>query len=235
MPEKQYRELKFSSPQLVVVFLAVIALGAFIFLLGISVGKRQPRLMSGRDAAAQGEAEIVIQKQGQAAETGGSVRQGEASAASNQVGESKSRATPQPETKGSIAAGKTGEAKVLSSRAAPVEKKTAEARPEDKTAVSPAGTAAGATPPAGSQRKQEGIFYVQIAAIGDKAGAFALSNRIEKEGYPVLVLEPRPNEKKIYYRVRIGPYDTKSAAQDAQTRIADVLKKNKSTFFLVKG
>ncbi len=42
--ERQFRELKFSSTQLAVVFLAILILGVFIFLLGISVGKKQSQL-----------------------------------------------------------------------------------------------------------------------------------------------------------------------------------------------
>jgi cell division protein FtsN len=42
--ERQFRELKFSSTQLAIVFLAILVLGVFIFLLGISVGKRQSQL-----------------------------------------------------------------------------------------------------------------------------------------------------------------------------------------------
>lgn len=42
--ERQFRELKFSSTQLAVVFLAILVLCVFIFLLGISVGKKQSQL-----------------------------------------------------------------------------------------------------------------------------------------------------------------------------------------------
>lgn len=42
--EKPFRELKFSSAHLIIVFLAILVLGVFIFLLGISVGKKQSQL-----------------------------------------------------------------------------------------------------------------------------------------------------------------------------------------------
>jgi len=41
MKNKDYREIQVSSTLLVVIFLGVLALGVFIFLLGVSVGKRQ--------------------------------------------------------------------------------------------------------------------------------------------------------------------------------------------------
>jgi cell division septation protein DedD len=44
MATKDFREIQVSSTLLVVIFLGVLALGVFIFLLGVSVGKKQVRL-----------------------------------------------------------------------------------------------------------------------------------------------------------------------------------------------
>lgn len=44
MANKDFREIQVSSSLLVVIFLGVLALGVFIFLLGVSVGKKQVRL-----------------------------------------------------------------------------------------------------------------------------------------------------------------------------------------------
>ncbi|HPW18048.1 MAG TPA: SPOR domain-containing protein [Candidatus Aminicenantes bacterium] len=44
MAAKDFREIQVSSSLLVVIFLGVLALGVFIFLLGVSVGKNQARL-----------------------------------------------------------------------------------------------------------------------------------------------------------------------------------------------
>lgn len=41
---REVRELQFSSTQLIILFLAILVLGIFIFLLGVSVGKKQTRL-----------------------------------------------------------------------------------------------------------------------------------------------------------------------------------------------
>jgi hypothetical protein len=46
---KEFRELQFSSTQLVFVFLAILVLGVFIFLLGVSVGKKQGQLTAEAD------------------------------------------------------------------------------------------------------------------------------------------------------------------------------------------
>jgi cell division septation protein DedD len=44
MKNKDFREIQVSSSLLVVIFLGVLALGVFIFLLGVSVGKKQVRI-----------------------------------------------------------------------------------------------------------------------------------------------------------------------------------------------
>ena len=41
MATKDFREIQVSSTLLVVIFLGVLALGVFIFLLGVSVGKKE--------------------------------------------------------------------------------------------------------------------------------------------------------------------------------------------------
>jgi cell division septation protein DedD len=54
MKTRDFREIQVSSSILVLIFLAVIALGVFIFLLGVNVGKKQVQM-----AAAQTVAEKV--------------------------------------------------------------------------------------------------------------------------------------------------------------------------------
>ncbi len=41
---REIRELQFSSTQLIILFMAILILGVFIFLLGVSVGKKQSKL-----------------------------------------------------------------------------------------------------------------------------------------------------------------------------------------------
>jgi len=44
MANKDYRELQLSSSQLVLIFVAILILGVVIFLLGVSVGKKQAQI-----------------------------------------------------------------------------------------------------------------------------------------------------------------------------------------------
>ena len=45
MSDKNFRELQVSSSQLVVIFLAILILGLIVFLLGVSVGKKQTEIV----------------------------------------------------------------------------------------------------------------------------------------------------------------------------------------------
>jgi len=59
MKNKDFREIQVSSSLLVVIFLGVLALGVFIFLLGVSVGKKQVRVSSQTQVVTQQIAEPV--------------------------------------------------------------------------------------------------------------------------------------------------------------------------------
>ncbi len=56
MKNRDYRELQLSSSQLFFIFLAILILGVVIFLLGVSVGKKQAQIMKGTQIAAKEKA-----------------------------------------------------------------------------------------------------------------------------------------------------------------------------------
>ena len=53
MKTKDFREIQVSSTLLVVIFLCVLVLGVFIFLLGVSVGKKQVQITAANQVVAQ--------------------------------------------------------------------------------------------------------------------------------------------------------------------------------------
>jgi cell division septation protein DedD len=59
MKNKDFREIQVSSSLLVVIFLGVLALGVFIFLLGVSVGKKQADIAAPTQIVTQQIAEPV--------------------------------------------------------------------------------------------------------------------------------------------------------------------------------
>ncbi|MDH5744105.1 MAG: hypothetical protein OEZ52_11205, partial [Candidatus Aminicenantes bacterium] len=61
MSNKEYRELQLSSSQLVLIFIAILVLGIIVFLLGISVGKKQAQIVEKTQLASK-TAEQVIQE-----------------------------------------------------------------------------------------------------------------------------------------------------------------------------
>jgi len=62
MKNKEFREIQVSSSALVFIFLAILVLGVFIFLLGVSVGKKQAQMTSPTTLLAQRTTETVTQQ-----------------------------------------------------------------------------------------------------------------------------------------------------------------------------
>ena len=62
MKNKDYREIQLSSAQLAIIFVAILILGVVIFLLGVSVGKKQAQLVKESDLTASGEIQKVEAK-----------------------------------------------------------------------------------------------------------------------------------------------------------------------------
>ena len=63
MRNKEFREIQVSSSALVFIFLAILVLGVFIFLLGVSVGKKQAQIAGPPTLLTQRTVESVIPEQ----------------------------------------------------------------------------------------------------------------------------------------------------------------------------
>jgi cell division septation protein DedD len=62
MSNKEYRELQLSSSQLVLIFIAILVLGIIVFLLGVSVGKKQARIVEETQLASKSAEQITQEK-----------------------------------------------------------------------------------------------------------------------------------------------------------------------------
>jgi cell division septation protein DedD len=62
MSNKDYRELQLSSSQLILIFIAILVLGIVVFLLGVSVGKKQGKIVEETQMAQKPAEQIVEQK-----------------------------------------------------------------------------------------------------------------------------------------------------------------------------
>jgi DedD protein len=61
-------------------------------------------------------------------------------------------------------------------------------------------------------------FSVQLAAFADDKGANALVNRLKKAGHPAYT-EPYTTSRGTLWRVRVGPYVSREAAETARTKL----------------
>ncbi|MBN1271249.1 MAG: SPOR domain-containing protein [Candidatus Aminicenantes bacterium] len=62
MSSKDYREIQLTSSQLVIILVGILVLGAVIFLLGISVGKKQIQIQENTGLASKNPGEKVEEK-----------------------------------------------------------------------------------------------------------------------------------------------------------------------------
>ena len=192
MKNKDFREIQVSSSLLVVIFLGVLALGVFIFLLGVSVGKKQVQLTS--------QTQVVTQ----------------------QIPEPVKEPPIQPTASESESV-KTDLASAAR-QSQPAMGEVASKPPANEPGVKAAAERAKAEPkkaPAGGT----GLYYVQIAALTDKAQAQALADRYKKQGYTAVVADPRPEDTKTWYRVRLGGYASRTRAVDLLNKLNAAAKK----------
>ena len=65
-------------------------------------------------------------------------------------------------------------------------------------------------------------FWVQVAAYSNKKGADNARTLLDSNKIPADVFTYQDNKSKLYYRVRVGPYTTKSEAEYWRSRIVKI-------------
>jgi cell division septation protein DedD len=153
MANKEFREIQVSSTLLVVIFLGVLALGVFIFLLGVSVGKRQTAAVAPTQVVTQQIPEPL--KEPVVKPTAAETAAGDDGAAQKEAAPPPAATTLKPQVKES-----------------PSGSSAAAAKPPAETRKAPA------TAPSGS-----GLYYVQVAAFAERAQAQALADKFKAQGY----------------------------------------------------
>lgn len=199
MKNKDFREIQVSSTLLVVIFLGVLALGVFIFLLGVSVGKKQ--------TAAAAPTQIVTQQ------------------IPEPVKEAPVKPVPSetaPDAAAEPPSGTAGPAAALTpsvsgsgSPAAPRAAENQAARPASKETPAPKPAAS----KTGAEARKAGLYYVQVAAFTDRAQAQAAADRYKSRGYAAVVSNPRPADAKTWYRVRLGGYTSRDRAVELLAKL----------------
>ena len=87
-------------------------------------------------------------------------------------------------------------------------------------AVANANTQKAAPAPKAEPKKTQ--YWVQVAAYSNKKGAEGARTILDENKIPSDIFTYRDNKDKLYYRVRVGPYTTKSEAEYWRTRIIKI-------------
>ena len=66
-------------------------------------------------------------------------------------------------------------------------------------------------------------FTIQVAALTDAGSAGALLGQLQRTGFDAYLVTPSANAPDTLYRVRVGKYESRSAAQSAMARLEDHL------------
>ena len=66
-----------------------------------------------------------------------------------------------------------------------------------------------------------GEYAIEVAAFSNGASATGLVDRLLEQGYPAYVITPRPAEESVLYRVRIGHYPDRPAAEAIGRQVED--------------
>ena len=208
MKTREFREIQVSSTQLAVIFLGILAIGVVIFLLGVSVGKKHAQVAKQANVIAQKEPEQIKEKIVSLPQT--KPDQGASTEAAEKPTPTQRDTTP---------------AKVNLVPKKPADKPQTEATPEE------AGAPAESAPPPAVAKKN--LFYVQVGAVAEKQAAQDTAQRFRKLGYPVVVLDPQPLDKKPVFRVRVGGFLTREQADEARSKLSASARK-KTDYFIVR-
>ena len=91
-----------------------------------------------------------------------------------------------------------------------------------KTAKTAPAKAAPAPAPAPKAEPKKTQYWVQVAAYSNKKGAEGARTILDENKIPSDIFTYRDTKDKLYYRVRVGPYTTKSEAEYWRTKIIKI-------------
>lgn len=197
MNTRDYRELQLSSTQLIMIFLALIAVGVVIFLLGISVGKKQSQVTGGQQTPTE---QIIAQKPVQT--------------------ESQNPTTKETAEKPII--------KKQETTPPPVEEKEVESKPQSK----PQSKEEIKQPVQSSSSEVKNQYYIQVGAYSKKEGAMSFADEFKSQGYPAIILDPLPTDRRAIFRVRVGGYTTREEAETVKQELLKLTGKKDSDYFI---
>jgi len=208
MKNREFREVQVSSTQLAIIFLGILVIGVVIFLLGVSVGKKQAQVSQKANVIAPKEPEQVKEK---------IVSLPKAKAEQEPAGEAAEKAAP------------------AQTEAAPVKKEFVPGKPAERPKVEPQQAAPKAQVKVDQQAtvEKKNLFYVQVGALAEKPAAQESAERFRRMGYPVVVLDPQATDKRPVFRVRVGGFQTRAQAEEARAKLSSAAGK-RTDYFIVR-
>ena len=208
MKNKDFRELQISSSFLVVIFVGILILGVFIFLLGVSVGKKQVQIASESTNVSK-----IITEQVKASAPAQPSQTEQAGTDKKLIAEElASQPKAEPATKTGPDKARTTEAIVPAKSAKPETVKEVK-----KPTVPPAAQTQN------TETVKKGLFFIQVGAFNDKQVALGSAEKFKPLGYPVIIVDPSPTIKK--FRVRLGGFSTREEAVQALNKLKAESKK----------
>jgi DedD protein len=93
--------------------------------------------------------------------------------------------------------------------------KSSKPTPRSVPATAPSSGMSGA-----SLKKQPVRYTIQIAAVKDRPTAEVLTDRLKRKGYPVFILPHVIPKRGTWYRVRVGHFAKRDAAQEMAQQIS---------------
>lgn len=82
--------------------------------------------------------------------------------------------------------------------------------------------------------EKESLYYIQIGAYKYKTNALNIADGFKKKGYPSIVINPLPLDKKPWYRVRVGGYESREEAEEIMSKLMNLGITNKRDYFIVE-
>ena len=201
MRNKDFRELQLSSTQLVIIFVGILIIGVVIFLLGVSVGKKQSQIAEDSTTIAKGEIEQAAEKPPVSVQKPKTEKPKETKPVNIKPKESISKEKKSGSIKRELASHEV-------------------AKEKTKTITAPT--------------KKENLYYIQIGAYKFKNNALNVADGFKKKGYPSMVINPLPSDKKPWYRVRIGGYKNREEAEEIISKLVKLKITKKLDYFIVK-
>jgi cell division septation protein DedD len=200
--DDSYVEFQLDGKQILIVLAGILILCVISFYFGRRVGRAEA---AGDGGKAPALAEALAGSEALEAENAG-----DDLTFFDTVEESPAAASPPPVASGAPAPATTPE----TGSSAPARTRTVETPATSPPPASPGpGPAAEPRPPT-----SPGGVEIQVAVLSERASAEALASRLRGKGYQTRVMTTR-SEGKILYRVRVGGYADRTAAEAAAARL----------------